>query len=249
MQADPRIAYFRIDLFGEKTADELEASIKRLAGDCKALVIDLRDNTGGLLNSATQICDMFLDDGEIVSTRGRDQRIDEVYKAKEGTSVSNSLPMVVLINEQSASASEVLAACLQDRCRATIVGSLSYGKGSVQNVIPLDAGRAAMRLTTARYYPPSGRNIHREKNAKPEEIWGVKPDSGCEVILSPDMLPKLIERIRKRADPVANGLASSAEPNTIENVDSTTWEQNDPTLADDPQLLKALEVLQKKIDP
>jgi carboxyl-terminal processing protease len=125
MEADERIAYFRIELFGEKTTSELESAIRQVSGQCKAIVIDLRDNTGGLLNAATEICDMFLNDGEMVSTLGRDRHVDEVYSAKQGTVLPDSVPIAVLINEHSASASEVLAACLQDRCRATIVGTRS----------------------------------------------------------------------------------------------------------------------------
>lgn len=250
MQADERIAYFRLELFGEKTTDELTSAIRQVSSECKAIIIDLRDNTGGLLNSATDICDMFLDDGEMVSTLGRDHRIDEVYKAKQGTLIPNSIPIAVLINEHSASASEVLAACLQDRCRATIVGTRSYGKGSVQNVIPLDAGMAAMRLTTARYFPPSGKNIHREKDAKPEEIWGVMPDSGCEVKIIDEAFKKLVERVRKRSYPIANGLASEADkkkPDEDSVLGYADWQTSDPSLTDDPQLQKAVEVLQAKL--
>jgi carboxyl-terminal processing protease len=246
MEADERIAYFRVELFGEKTTSELESAIRQVSGQCKAIVIDLRDNTGGLLNAATEICDMFLNDGEMVSTLGRDRRVDEVYSAKQGTALPDSVPIAVLINEHSASASEVLAACLQDRCRATIVGTRSYGKGSVQNVIPLDAGMAAMRLTTARYYPPSGRNIHREKDAKPEETWGVMPDSGCEVKLNDEAFKKLVERVRKRSDPIANGMSTNAEKEPTDDA-VQNQENSDPSLPDDPQLQKAVQVLQGKL--
>lgn len=251
MEADKRIAYFRIELFGEKTTSELESAIRQISSQCEAIVIDLRDNTGGLLNAATDICDMFLNDGEMVSTLGRDRRVDEVYSAKQGTVLPDSVPMAVLINEHSASASEVLAACLQDRCRATIVGTRSYGKGSVQNVIPLDAGMAAMRLTTARYYPPSGRNIHREKDAKPEETWGVMPDAGCEVTLNDEAFKKLVERVRKRSDPIANGMSDKAKNEASEDAGKEDAgkkdEDADPSLSDDPQLQKAVQVLQGKI--
>lgn len=246
MEADERIAYFRIELFGEKTTSELESAIRQVSGQCKAIVIDLRDNTGGLLNAATEICDMFLNDGEMVSTLGRDRHVDEVYSAKQGTVLPDSVPIAVLINEHSASASEVLAACLQDRCRATIVGTRSYGKGSVQNVIPLDAGMAAMRLTTARYYPPSGRNIHREKDAKPEETWGVMPDAGCEVKLNDEAFKKLVERVRKRSDPIANGMSTNAEKEATDDAGQNP-ENSDPSLPDDPQLQKAVQVLQEKL--
>lgn len=250
MEEDPRIAYMRLELFGEKTTDELKAAISSIRNDCKGLIIDLRDNTGGLLIVAKDICDMFLDDGIIVSTRGRDDRIDQLYTAHLGTEIQNSVPIVVMINEHSASASEVVAGCLQDRCRATIVGERSFGKGSVQNVIPLDAGLAAMRLTTAYYYPPSGRLIHRKPNAKPGDVWGIAPDEGCEVPLDESAFMKSIERFRKRADPSANGISSPRTmfESTIETVDlKPELKHVDPTLKDDRQLEKAVEILKVKM--
>jgi carboxyl-terminal processing protease len=244
MEESPEIAYIRIEVFGEKTTDELRRAIASVRGTCKGLVIDLRDNTGGLLNAATEICDMFLDDGEMVSTRGRDGHIDHTYSATMGTEIDSSVPMVVLINDHSASASEVVAACLQDRCRATIVGERSFGKGSVQNVIPLDAGMAAMRLTTAYYYPPSGRIIHRKQDAKVEDAWGVNPDSGCEVKLTEEDFKRTIDRFRNRADPVANGISN--EPS---EKGSEEKEHLDATIEWDPQLLKAVEIIQAKLHP
>jgi len=249
MEANPQFAYMRLDLFGEKTADELKAALASVRADCKGLIIDLRDNTGGLLVAAKDICDMLLDDGDIVSTRGRDNRVDQRYVAKPGTAISNKVPIVVLINEHSASASEVVAGCLQDRCRATIVGNRSFGKGSVQNVIPLDGGMAAMRMTTAYYYPPSGRMIHREKSAKPEDVWGVSPDEGCEVKLSEDAFIKAIERMRRRADPMENGIGRPREMSSSKDKgESDAGQKNlDPTVQEDPQLEKAVEVLRKKL--
>jgi len=242
MQADPRIVYMRIELFGEKTSDELKAALAQVRNDCKGLIVDLRENSGGLLNVATEICDMFLDDGEVVSTRGRGDKVDQRYTAKRGTEIDNSVPIAVLINDHSASASEVVAACLQDRRRAIVVGDRSFGKGSVQNVIPLDAGLAAMRLTTAYYYPPSNRLIHRRPNAKPEDVWGVSPDEGCLIKLDEVAFLKAIERFRKRADPGENGMLD-AEPLHTTTSDATS----DPTLDDDPQLKRAIEVLLEKI--
>jgi len=249
MEADPKIAYMRLELFGEKTTEELKASLVAVKADCKGLIIDLRDNTGGLLVAAKDICDMFLDDGDIVSTRGRDNRVDQRYVAKPGTAISNKVPIVVLVNEHSASASEVVAGCLQDRCRATIVGHRSFGKGSVQNVIPLDGGMAAMRMTTAYYYPPSGRLIHREKSAKPDDVWGVSPDEGCEVMLSEDAFIKAIERMRRRADPMENGIGCPREMSSSKDKgEADAGQKNlDPTLQEDPQLEKAVEVLRKKL--
>jgi carboxyl-terminal processing protease len=241
MEEDPQIAYMRLELFGEKTTEELKKALASVRTNCKGLIIDLRDNSGGLLVAAKDICDMFLDDGDIVSTRGRNDRIDQLYTAQIGTEIDNNVPMVVLINEHSASASEVVAGCLQDRCRATIVGERSFGKGSVQNVIPLDAGLAAMRLTTAYYYPPSGRLIHREPNSKPEDVWGVSPDQDCEVKVDEESFLKSIERFRKRADPNENGLG---KPRQISNGES---KHTDPTIQDDAQLEKAVEILKSKL--
>jgi carboxyl-terminal processing protease len=263
MQEDDRIGYFRIELFGEKTTQELRKAIESVKDDCKALIIDLRDNTGGLLNAATEICDMFLDEGLMVSTRGRDGILDKSYSAKQGTVVSNSVPVAILINENSASASEVVAACLQDRGRATIVGTRSFGKGSVQNVIPLDGGKAAMRLTTAHYFPPSERMIHRKPNAKEDEVWGVHPDQDCDVPLDEAAFVKAIERFRKRMDPLANGMRSSNSSDPLETDREERSEakngpisQSDPSsvdahpdtsIIDDPQLLKAVQVVQEKM--
>ena len=247
MEEDPRIAYMRLELFGEKTTEELKKALTSVRKDCKGLIIDLRDNTGGLLMAARDICDMFLDDGDIVSTRGRDDRIDQLYTAKPGTEIENNVPIVILINEHSASASEVVAGCMQDRCRASIVGDRSFGKGSVQNVIPLDAGMAAMRLTTAYYYPPSGRLIHRKPNAKPEDQWGVSPDEGGLVKLDDAAFMKAIDRFRKRADPMENGLGKPKQGSAASDA-SQAKPHADTTLQDDPQLEKAVELLKLKMD-
>jgi carboxyl-terminal processing protease len=235
MQADPSIGYFRVELFGEKTSSELEESINKIKDECRGIILDLRDNSGGLLESATTICDMFLSEGEIVSTKGRSDLVDQVYSAHDGVILPDDVPIVVLINENSASASEVLAACLQDRCRAVIAGSRSFGKGSVQNVIPLEGGKAAMRLTTAYYYPPNGRRIHRLKDAKMEDEWGVKPNEGHEITMDDDAVQKLLDRYRKRADP------SFVTQKMDQQGGSPT--ENDSTLVDDPQLLHAVRVI------
>jgi len=128
--------------------------------------VDLRNNPGGLLNQAIRVSDAFLNSGEIVSTRGRGTRDSERYNATPGD-LTNGKPVVVLINGGSASASEIVAGALQDHQRAIIVGTKSFGKGSVQTIIPLSSDGAAMRLTTARYYTPSGRSI---------QSLGVSPD-------------------------------------------------------------------------
>jgi carboxyl-terminal processing protease len=156
--------YLRIASFNEKTTDEAEAAFTNLRAKnphMKGLVLDLRNNPGGLLDQAVGVSDLFLDGGEIVSQRGRDPRDVERYNARPGD-IAAGLPIVVIINNGSASAAEIVAGALQDRKRAEIVGLTSFGKGSVQTVIPLRGGMdGALKLTTARYYTPSGRSIQR----------------------------------------------------------------------------------------
>jgi carboxyl-terminal processing protease len=132
----------------------------------KGYILDLRNNPGGLLDQAVGVADDFLSRGEIVSTRGRDPDADERFLAK-GTDLTDGKPLLVLINGGSASASEIVAGALQDQKRATILGTRSFGKGSVQTIVPLGSGNSALRLTTARYYTPSGRSIQAE---------GITPD-------------------------------------------------------------------------
>ena len=160
----------RVGGFNEKTTDEAEAAFadaKAKNPKAKGVILDLRNNPGGLLDQAVGISDLFLENGEIVSQRGRDPRDVERYNARPGD-MTGGLPMVVLINSGSASAAEIVAGALQDRKRAELVGTTSFGKGSVQTVIPLRGGiDGALKLTTAKYYTPSGRSIQKT---------GIEPD-------------------------------------------------------------------------
>jgi carboxyl-terminal processing protease len=160
-RAEGEVAYVRITTFNEQTAPGLEAEIKRrrdeLGDKLQGVVLDLRNNPGGLLDQAIAVSDAFLEQGEIVSTRGRDPNDAQRYNARTGD-LAKGLPIVVLINGGSASASEIVAGALQDHRRAIVMGTTSFGKGSVQTIIPV-SGNGAMRLTTARYYTPSGRSI------------------------------------------------------------------------------------------
>ena len=168
----------RVGAFNEKTTDEAEAAFNDLRAKnpkMKGLILDLRNNPGGLLDQAVGVSDLFLEGGEIVSQRGRDPRDVERYNARTGD-MTGGMSMVVLINSGSASASEIVAGALQDRKRAEIVGITSFGKGSVQTVIPLRGGiDGALKLTTAKYYTPSGRSIQKT---------GIEPD--LEVALTRD---------------------------------------------------------------
>jgi carboxyl-terminal processing protease len=167
-RAEDDIGYLRITSFSENTGKKLKNGIEELLKELpemKGIVLDMRNNPGGLLDQAIAVSDAFLERGEIVSTRGREKNDIRRYGATSGDMI-NGLPIVVLINGGSASASEIVAGALQDHQRAVVMGTKSFGKGSVQTVIPLP-GHGAMRLTTSRYYTPSGTSIQAE---------GIEPD-------------------------------------------------------------------------
>jgi carboxyl-terminal processing protease len=179
---DKKIGYVRIVTFSQNTAEELKKALDQLKEEgVRGLVLDLRDDPGGLLSAAVEVSDMFLEKGEIVSTKGRNTAAKKYDAQKDG--LFEDLPMVVVVNQNSASASEIVSAALQDHKRAVIVGQRTYGKGSVQNIIDLDGGNSVLKLTVASYYRPSGENIHKFKNAKNSDKWGVSPDNGAEVKL------------------------------------------------------------------
>jgi len=179
------IGYIRMPGFNENTASGLENAVRDLkkqigAANIKGYILDLRNNPGGLLDQAVQVSDDLLPSGEVVSTRGRHAEDTQRYDARPGD-ITDGKPVVVLINAGTASASEIVAGALQDHHRARIIGMTSFGKGSVQTIIPLGEGGGALRLTTARYYTPSGHSIQAQ---------GIIPDvsvaSGTE-----DDIPKI----------------------------------------------------------
>ena len=160
------IGYIRLRAFNQKSHNQLKEKIKSFKSKrLNGYILDLRNNPGGLLSQAIKISDMFLDSGEIVSTKGRDKTDIKIFNAKKGD-IIDGLPLIVLINKGSASASEIVSGALKDHKRAIILGETSFGKGSVQSIIPL-SNRGALRLTTAKYYLPSGSSI--------SEV-GVSPD-------------------------------------------------------------------------
>ena len=168
---DDDVGYVRITQFNEQTFDGLKKAISEISGQVtndklRGYVIDLRNNPGGLLDQAISVSDAFLERGEIVSTRGRDPEETQRFNARPGD-LTKGKPVIVLVNGGSASASEIVAGALQDHRRATLVGTRSFGKGSVQTIIPLGSNNGALRLTTARYFTPSGRSIQAK---------GISPD-------------------------------------------------------------------------
>ena len=178
------IGYVRLVQFSEHTIDDLKNAVTAMEGaGAKALVVDLRDNPGGLLSSSIEVSDLFLNEGRIVSTRDRNNR-GRAWDAKDEDTIFKGKPMAVLVNKNSASASEIVAAALQDNKRAIIVGERSFGKGSVQKIIKLNGDPpTALKLTTDSYWRPSGKNIHRHEDAKDTDEWGVSPDKDFEIIL------------------------------------------------------------------
>jgi len=165
------VGYIRLTQFNEQTTDGLKKAISDIQAKIadsklKGYILDLRNNPGGLLDQAISVADAFLQKGEIVSTRGRNPEETQRFNARPGD-LTNGKPLIVLINGGSASASEIVAGALQDHKRATLLGTRSFGKGSVQTIIPLGSGNGALRLTTARYFTPSGRSI-QAKGIVPE---------------------------------------------------------------------------------
>ena len=174
------IAYIRITTFNEQTTEGLKREINNLtnqigADKLKGFIIDMRNNPGGLLEEAVTVSDAFLERGEIVSTRGRNAEETQRRAAHAGD-LTKGKPVIVLINGGSASASEIVAGALQDHKRATLVGTRSFGKGSVQTIIPLGSGNGALRLTTARYYTPSGKSIQAKGIVPDIEVLQDVPD-------------------------------------------------------------------------
>lgn len=231
-----KIGYVRVSQFTEPTVEELRSALEQLIEQgCKGLILDLRFDPGGLLDTAVAVSDMFLTGGKrIVSTKGRSWA-EQVFDSTDDT-VMPDTPLVVLANEGSASASEVVTGALSDNKRALFVGTRTFGKGSVQQVHALDSGLGALKLTGAYYYLPSGRNIHRKPDA---EVWGVDPDEGAYVPMTNEAYEQMI-KTRREADVLRpeNGHNDSAEvtPEEIERV------------LKDPQLAAALKAVLGKIE-
>ena len=181
-----RIGYVRISCFTDETARELSQALAQMTKlGMRGLVLDLRDDPGGYLSAAVAVCDLFVKHGEIVTTRGRGGHIDDRYSAS-GDAPFTDLPIAVIVNRDTASAAEIVAACLQDNRRAVVVGEQTYGKGTVQELIDLDPDCGAMKLTTKSYWRPSGKDIRRPHGAAAKDDWGVSPDDGCKVALTKD---------------------------------------------------------------
>jgi carboxyl-terminal processing protease len=211
-----KIGYIRLVQFGEKTSDDLEAALNKLKGQgMQGLVLDLRWNPGGLLDQAVDVCEKFLPRGElVVTTEGRNAAQNSVRRAMGRGDELHNVPVVVLVNLGSASASEIVAGCLQDLKRAIILGEKTFGKGSVQSILPLQDG-SALRLTTAKYYTPSHKVIHEE---------GITPDIFVPV-----------------TDEDERNILLQRTPGGLESLDDK--ERDRVLQARDPQLDRAMDLL------
>jgi carboxyl-terminal processing protease len=177
-----KIGYVRLTQVGRQSAAEMQAALDDLKSrEMKALILDLRNNPGGALDQAVEIADLFVDSGTIVTVKSRTG--EQVYEAKaEGT--FSGFPIAVLVNSNTASAAEIVAACLQDHQRAVVVGERTFGQGVVRSLIPLKEGVGTLKLPVATYYRPNGKNMNRFPGAKDSDEWGVSPDPGYEIALT-----------------------------------------------------------------
>jgi len=231
VEGEPGVAMVRITSFGERTAAELDAALASIAAApaVRGLVVDLRGNPGGLLAAAVDVCDRFLDDGLIVATRRRGTGRETVLDRRLATpgAVLAGLPVAVLVDGLTASAAEIVAACLQDHGRAQIVGGRSFGKGTVQSIIPLSDGHRLLKLTTAEYVRP---------RAVPEPVaqaaWCVAPDAGREVDITAKARAVLEVWRRRRDQPAAGAEAGPAADGSAAELPRHV----------DPVLARALEI-------
>ncbi|HCK42706.1 MAG TPA: S41 family peptidase [Planctomycetaceae bacterium] len=248
VEEDSRIAYIRLITFGEQSTKELEAALLTPEGETpyEALIIDLRDNGGGLLVRAVEICDLFIPSGRIVSTRIRGNVVINEFEAKRRTAIGPKIPMVVLTNRMSASASEILAACLQDHKRAVVVGERTWGKGTVQNIFKFESGKSALKLTTASYWRPNGTNIHRLKDSTESDDWGVRPSPGFEVKLTDEQFKEILEARRKR-DIVHSYIDEDGQTRDSSDSNELPLAGSTEELARDIQLKKAVDYLRQQL--
>jgi carboxyl-terminal processing protease len=252
---DSKIGYVRVTSFQQGTADELDSAIMALNKQgMRGLVLDMRFNPGGLLPAAVDISDMFLESGTIVSTKGRSEAAKEnKWMAHAAVEIPTTMPMIVLVNEYAASASEIFAGAMKDLHRATIIGHRTYGKGSVQNLLRLTAGmrpdrlpEAEMKLTMAYYYLPNGENLHRRDGSK---TWGVDPDVAVD--LTPDQLADLIKERREKdiIKPTTTSPAETATHPTTHPATTATSTAEAPapdTQLETAMLMMRLQLVQSK---
>lgn len=256
LDRERKIGYVRINSFMEQTVEQLKLALEKLQREgCKGLILDLRFNPGGLLKAATDVSSLFLDEEEpIVMTKGRNGKPDQDITSRGGPGFRN-IPLIILVNESSASASEIVSGALSGRGKACIIGSRTFGKGLVQNLIPIEDGSAYLKLTTQYYYVPNAdkempwRCLHREEGAK---IWGVDPDIMVKV--TPFEARKII-KLRRKSDVLrGKGRAEVSKDSSDRKPTTQPDDEDEDTLANadehpdtDPQLMTALSIMRMRL--
>jgi carboxyl-terminal processing protease len=227
---DDHVGYIRISSFQERTVDDLKKALREIEAKgrpLKGIVVDMRNNPGGLLNQSVEVSDAFLKSGTIVSTRGRSKSMESKSTAKDDGD-EPSCPLVVLVNEGTASAAEIVSGALQDNGRALVLGTQTFGKGSVQTVIPLEDG-AAMKLTTAKYYTPKGRSIQAE---------GITPDIIVKLVKPPEEKESAENHLLRERD--LQGHIKSPNENDAKPEEA---KKEPDDLAKDNQLKNAIDII------
>jgi carboxyl-terminal processing protease len=204
-----KIAYIRLTQLGQQTASEMHAALEQLAeAKMRGLILDLRGNPGGLLSEAVAISDLFLSSGTIVTIKGRRGEGQTFTASAPGT--FDKFPMAVLIDGKTSSAAEIIAASLQDNNRAGLVGERTGGEGLVKSLISVEDGQSALKLPTAAFYRPNGKNIHRSPDAEESDEWGVRPDEGYEIIWTEDEA-RAYQQYRRDRDAIGNPPATAVQ--------------------------------------
>jgi len=229
---EPGYGYLRVSQFQNNTGHEARKALEKLKaeGELRGLILDLRNNPGGVLGGAVEISDLFLDSGLIVYTQGRESESRNDYNANPGDEI-DGLPLVVLVNGGSASASEIVAGALQDQGRAVVVGTRTFGKGSVQTVLPI-SGDNALKLTTARYYTPDGRSIQAE---------GIKPDIPVQV-----SSVELLNDQRTREADLPHHLLNQAQKKALEKAAEEPLASRDYPLSQALSILKGINLAERR---
>ena len=230
----PNVAYIRLSQFGEMTGGEMKSALQSLPSNVEGLILDLRANPGGLLDIAVEICDMFLEaDLPIVRIKGRDKLLIREYTSTAGTELLADLPVCILVDRYSASASEIVSGCLQDHKRAVLIGEQSYGKGTVQDIIPIQYNKSLLTLKTSSYWRPSDKQIDRnDPESQKAKVWGVQPSQGFAIEMSDDEIIENIKHRQQRTSLGIGGLVPETEDDQTKDETPSDLNQTESSEAE-----------------
>jgi carboxyl-terminal processing protease len=249
---DQGIIYMQLVDFAARSAEEIKSILEtaKEQNSYRGIILDLRGNGGGLLNTAVDVCDLFINQRKIVSVRFRNSQQDRNYEGTADATIDAITPMVILIDENSASASEITTACLQDNERVVVIGQRSYGKGSVQDVEILQTGdeEHAIKFTIAHFWRPNGQNIHRREPVEPTDanaVWGVRPTEGYELVLTTEQQAANQQDQLRRFVIQPQSNETNNEPVTVPAT-SVEFDKESTKPNVDPHLQKAIEYLNQR---